>query len=309
MTKYYQPHRLLLAALAVFSLVLSSCSPQAPTPSKKTIVVTYSLLGSLVKDLVGDQFEVHVAMPNGLDPHEWEPSAKDIEILNKASLIVANGLGLEGGMEGALAQAAQAGVPFFTASEHLIIRTVKEGQGLPTGDEDQAVGAQDPHLWLDPVRLKTVVAALATDLKTRFGTDLAARATDLEGRLDALAAQVQTQVAAIPAEKRLLVTGHESLGYFAEAFDFTLVGAIVPSLSTRAEVSASDMAALKKAIEGKKVSVIFTELGTPPKVAEALATEVGVNVVEITTHALLDDGSYFTFYQSLASTVIEALKN
>jgi zinc/manganese transport system substrate-binding protein len=261
-----------------------------------------------VKDLVGDQFEVQVSMPNGLDPHEWEPSAKDIEAMNKASLIVANGLGLEGGMEGALAQAAQAGVPFFTASEHIAIRTVKEGQGLPTGDEDQAVGAQDPHLWLDPLRLKTVVSALAADIKIRFGTDLSARAIDLGARLDALTVQIQAQVAEIPAEKRLLVTGHESLGYFADAFGFTLVGAIVPSLSTRAEVSASDMADLKNTMKGRKVSVIFTELGTPPKVAQALGTEVGLKVVEITTHALGDDGSYFTFLQSLATTVVSALQ-
>jgi zinc/manganese transport system substrate-binding protein len=293
---------------AVLALLAAGCAP-APAPSgKKTIVVTYSILGSLVKDLAGEEFDVAVSMPNGLDPHEWEPSAQDIEALNKASLIVANGLNLEGGMEGALAQAAQGGVPIFTASEHLVIRTVKEGQGLPTGDEDQAVGAQDPHLWLDPVRLKSVVSALAAELKTRFGTDLDARAADLNARLDALAAEIAAGVASLPVEKRLLVTGHESLGYFAEAFGFTLIGAIVPSLTSQAEVSASDMAALKKAVQGRKVTVLFTELGTPPKVAEALGTEVGARVVAITTHSLLADGSYFTFVRTLAKTVIEALR-
>jgi len=222
--------------------------------------------------------------------------------------VVANGLGLEGGLEGALAQAEAQGVAFFTASEHIVIRTVKEGQGLPTGDEDQAVGAQDPHLWLDPVGLKSVVTALAAELKTRFGTDLEARAIDLNGRLDSLAATVQAQVASLPQDRRLLVTGHESLGYFADAFGFTLVGALVPSLSTGAEVSASDMAALKAAIQGRKVTVIFTEVGTPPKVAEALGAEVGLRVVEITTHALGKDGSYFTFLTDLAATVAGALK-
>jgi zinc/manganese transport system substrate-binding protein len=246
-------------------------------------------------------------MPNGLDVHEWEPSAKDIETLNKAALIVRNGLNLEGGMEKSLAQAVSLGVPVFTASDHIAIRTVKAGEGLPTGDADQAAGAQDPHLWLDPQQLKAVVKALAVDLKTRFGTDVSANATDLSTRLDALTAEIKAEVAALPEEKRLLVTGHESLGYFAEAFGFTLVGAIVPSLSTRAEVSASDMADLKKTIQGKSVKVIFTELGTPPKVAEALGNEVGIKVVEITTHRLLDDGSYFSFLRSLAQAVVNAL--
>jgi len=294
--------------LLVSALSLSSCTPSTPsTKGEKVIVVTYSVLGSLVKDLVGDQFEVVVPMPNGLDPHEWEPSAKDIETLNKAALIVRNGLNLEGGMEGVLSQAASLGVPMFTASEHLAIRTVKVGQGLPTGDEDQAVGAEDPHLWLDPVRLKSVISALAAELKTRFGTDLESRAVDLNNRLEALAMEIQAQVAAVPEEKRLLVTGHESMGYFAEAFGFTLIGAIVPSLSTRAEVSASDMAALKTAIQGKKVSVLYTELGTPAKVAQALGSEVGIQVVEITTHALPEDGSYFTMLRNLANQIVAPL--
>jgi zinc/manganese transport system substrate-binding protein len=289
-------------------LILAGCAPAPVASDKKTIVVTYSILGSLVKDLVGDQFDVVVSMPNGLDPHEWEPSAKDIEALNKASLIVRNGLGLEGGMDGALAQAEAAGVPMFTASEHITIRTVKAGQGLPTGDPDQAEGAQDPHLWLAPLGMKAVVVALAVDLKSRFGIDLSARATDLSGRLDALDTQIRAKVAALPEAKRLLVTGHESLGYFAEAYGFTLVGAIIPSLTDQAEVSAADMVALKKTIQAKKVAVIFTELGTPPKVAQALGKEMNLKVVEITTHALLTDGSYFTFFGTLSDTIIHALQ-
>jgi len=246
-------------------------------------------------------------MPNGLDPHEWEPSAKDRETLNKAALLVTNGLGLEGGMEGALAQAHASGVPVFTAADHITIRHVKAGQGIPTGDADQAVGAADPHLWLDPRGLKAVVLALAEELKTRFGTDLDARAADLGARLDALDAEIRTMVAAVPVEDRLLVTGHESLGYLADAYGFTLVGAVIPSLSSRAEVSAADMANLKTLIQGRHVRAIFTELGTPPRVAEALGTEVGLKVVEVTTHALGPDGSYFSFLKALAGALVSAM--
>ena len=298
----------LIGATLGLLLLLLSCTAQTPkTQARPTVVVTYSLLGSLVKDLVGDEFEVHVSLPNGLDVHEWEPSAKDIEALNKAALIVRNGLGLEGGMERALTQAQAAGVPQFVASDFIVVRTVKSGQGLPTGDPDQAVGAQDPHLWMDPLRMKAIVQALAVALKTRFGTDLSTRAADLASRLDALDARVRAKVDALPPEKRLLVTGHESLGYFADAYGFTLVGAIVPSLTDQAEVSAADMAGLKKTIQRTKVRVIFTELGTPPKVADALGRELGLKVVEITTHALGPDSSYFTFLETLSDTVVGAL--
>ncbi|HTX92264.1 MAG TPA: zinc ABC transporter substrate-binding protein, partial [Anaerolineales bacterium] len=120
----------LLVGAIVLSILLSACQPTTTAQTdKKTIVVTYSILGSVVKDLVGDRANVIVLMPNGQDPHEWEPSAKDVETLTHADLIVQNGLGLEGGMQKALAQAQDAGVKFFTASDHITVRHVGQGEG------------------------------------------------------------------------------------------------------------------------------------------------------------------------------------
>src|SRR6185503_15412540 len=138
---------------------------------------------------------------------EWEPSAKDIETLTKTDLIVQNGLGLEGGMEKALQQAKDAGVRFFTASDHITIRKVGEGEGIPTGDPDQAVGAEDPHLWKDPLAMKEVVAALAEQIKMDLGLDLSDRAKDLEDRLDSLNKELIDMVATVPEANRKLVTG------------------------------------------------------------------------------------------------------
>ncbi len=83
-----------------------------------------------------------------------------------------------------------------------------------------------------------------------------------------LNSQVAEILAMVPPDDRKLVTGHESMGYFAQRYGFKLVGVIVPSLSSQAEVSAADLAALKQAIEANHVKAIFTELGTSPAVAE-----------------------------------------
>ncbi len=298
-----------LYGLLIFSLLFSACQANVPAVnSQKTIVVTYSILGSVVKDLVGNKANVIVSMPNGQDPHEWEPSAKDIEILTKADLIVQNGLGLEGGMEKALAQAKEAGVKFFTASDHITVRHVGAGEGIPSGDPDQAVGAEDPHLWMDPVDMKSIVDALAAQIKTDLGIDLSDQAKNLDARLDSLIQEVTSSVAAIPADKRKLVTGHELMGYYAQRFGFKLVGAIIPSVSSQAEVSASDLAALKKLIEENQVKAVFTELGTPPAVADAIGKETGVKVIELTTHSLPEDGSYFTFMHNLTNVIVDGLK-
>ncbi len=301
--------RILLSLIISVPFLLISCQPSGGAANgKKSIVVTYSILGAVVRDLVGDQANVIVSIPNGLDPHEWEPSAKDIEAINKADLVIQNGLGLEGGLEKTLAQARANGVRFFTASDHITIRHVGAGEGIPSGDPDQVVGAPDPHLWMDPLTVKSVVNALVPELKQDFDIDVSARAGDLAGRLDSLNQQIAGMVAAVPPDSRKLVTGHESMGYFADRYGFKLVGVIIPSLSSQAEVSAADLAALKQAIADNQVKVIFTELGTPTAVASAIGQETGVRVVQLTTHILPPDGSYSTFMTNVGATVTDALK-
>lgn len=297
-----------LTLLVIVSMAACQLNPQSAGNGKKSIVVTYSILGSVVKDLVGDSANVIVLMPNGADPHEWAPSAKDIETLNKADLVVQNGLGLEGGMQKPLEEAKLKGVRTFIASDHITIRKVGEGEGIPSGDPDQALGAEDPHLWTDPLIMKTVVAALANQLKSDLGVNVDNRSTDLQARLDSLDNELSSMIAELPQTNRKLVTGHESMGYFAQRYGFKLVGAIIPSITTQAEVSASDLAALKKLIQENNVKAIFTELGTSPAVAKAIGAETGVKVIELTTHSLPADGSYFTFERNMVRVIVDGLK-
>ena len=300
--------RILLSALLVLAFVtVLSCEPSSST-SKKSIVVTYPVLGSIVKELVGDKANVIVSVPNGLDPHEWEPSAKDIERINKADLVIENGIGLEAGMQKTLRAARRSGVKFFTASDYIAVRHVGPGEGIPSGDPDQVIGAPDPHLWMDPLVIKSVVSALAPELMKVLNLDVTSQASDLENRLDKLNAEVADTLSVIPPENKKLVTGHESMGYFAQRYGFKLVGMIIPSLSTQAEVSAADLATLKKAIGESHVKAIFTELGTSPAVANAIGVETGVKVVELTTHVIPGDGSYFTFLRNVVTVITNALK-
>ena len=294
--------------LAVLLLFLPACNGSGATTGKKSIVVTYSILGSVVKELVGNQANVIVSIPNGLDPHEWEPSAKDIEAINKADLVIQNGLGLEGGMKKTLALAQSNGVKFFTASDYITIRHVGAGEGLPSGDPDQATGAADPHLWTDPLAMKDVVAALAGYLKTNLDINVDAQSQYLQARLDNINTQVAAEVSVLPQDSRKLVTGHESLGYFAQRYGFKLIGAVIPSLSDQADVSAADIATLKQEILDNNVKAIFAEQGTSPAVVNQIGAETGARVVELSTHILPSDGSYFTFETELAATIVDALK-
>jgi zinc/manganese transport system substrate-binding protein len=303
--------RAVIAVLGI-AVLAAACTPASATPSGpasgKSIVVTYTVLGAVVKDLVGDAARVTVLMPNGSDPHDWAPSAKDIETMSKADLLVENGLNLEGGMGDAFTQAEKAGVKRFIAADHITVRHVGAGEGIDSSDPDQAVGAPDPHLWMDPLTMRDVVAALAVALKTDLGIDVSSRATDLESRLTALNDQLAAILNTVPAAQRALVTGHESLGYFAQRYGYKLVGAIIGSLSSQAETSAGTLAALEAKVRAAGVKAVFTELGTNPTVAQAVGADTGAKVVPLTTHALPPDGSYSTFLINIANLVAENLK-
>ncbi len=295
------PMRLRLAALAVVAaLAAAGCGGAggSPPPSGPSVVVTYSVLGAVVTELVGDHAAVTVLMANGVDPHDWSPSAKDIERVMNADIVVANGLGLEEGLAKTLEEAEKAGVAVFRATDHIQVRELAE-------ESDHAGG--DPHFWVDPISMRDVVAALATELAAA-GIDVADRSADLQQRLVDLDVEARETLAVVPETGRKLVTGHESMGYFADRYGFQIVGTVIPGLSSQGEVSAGELAALKAQIEAEGVWAIFTEIGTPAAVVEAVGRETGVDVVELPSHTLPDDGSYFTFIRQIASDVAGALR-
>jgi zinc/manganese transport system substrate-binding protein len=299
----------LLAAAVTAAMVLSACagsgsdgSADADTPH---VVVTYAVLGAVVADLVGDAATVTVLMGDGVDPHDWAPSARDIETVMNADLVVANGLDLEEGLLDVLEQAEGDGVPVFHATDHITVRELDDDGHDEQGDEDGHDGG-DPHFWVDPISMRDVVTALGAKL-AEVGIDVTDRTADLEGRLTELDVETRTTLDDIPADGRKLVTGHESMGYFADRYDFTLIGAVVPGLSSQGEVSAGELAALRDEIVAAGVPAIFTEVGTPAAVVQAIGQEAGVQVVELPSHNVPEDGSYFSFIRAISSAIAGAL--
>ena len=304
--------RFLIACFAIGSLVTTAgCGGEdsSSTSDRPSVVVTYSILGAVVSEVVGDAADVKVLMPNGIDPHEWEPSAKDIELLNQTDLIVSNGLDLEGNVMEAIEAVEKDGVAVFHATDY--IEVIEFGAGGHDDDEeavhDDEHGSGDPHFWTSPVEMAAVVEALGVALAD-IGIDTGDRAAMTKEELLNIDQEIRGLVESIPVESRILVTGHESLGYFAHEYEFEVVGAVIPSLSSEAEASAGDLAALKQTIADEGVSVIFTEMGTSPDVVEALADEAQVSVVELSTHFLPEDGTYKAFILQLASMISVALQ-
>ncbi len=287
--------------LGTVAMLAAACSGAGPTsaPGIPSVVVTYPILGAVVAELVGDRATVTVLMGNGVDPHDWSPSAKDIERVEKADLVVANGLNLEEGLAKPLAEAEKRGVVVFRATDHVKVRQQATADGRST--------AGDPHFWVDPLAMRDVVLALVPALGS-VGIDVADRAPALATRLADLDAATRATLAVIPEARRLLVTGHESMGYFADRYGLRLVGAVIPGLTSQGDVSAGQLADLRAAIEAQGVAAIFTEIGTPRAVVEAIGRETGVTVVELPSHTLPADGSYFSFIGQIATAIATALR-
>lgn len=309
--RLHRPIPLVVLVIAVvmgaLSLVGCGTGSSSADTGRPVIVVTTPVLGSVVRQVVGARADVQVLMPNGADPHEWRPSARDVAALDHADLIVQNGLGLESGLTEAIAQAKDDGVPVFTATDHITVRRVGPGEGGASGDPDRQAGAEDPHFWTDPLAMRSVVLALPPAVGSAAGIDVRAGATAEAARLSRLSRDAARVLARVPPGRRDIITGHESLGYFADRFGFRIIGAVTPSLSTGAEASAAHVADLATAARAHGACAVFGEVGTPAAVTGAVAAEAGARVVELSTHALPPNGGYDAFITGIAAAVADAL--
>ena len=272
---------------------VAACSTTSSESSSPQIVVTYSVLGSIVTDLVGDAAEVTILIPDGQDPHEFQPSARDIETINNADIVISNGLDFEEGLLEVLASAEENGVPQYRVGNHIT-------QRIEEGDHNIA----DPHLWLSPANFIQALPSLTSAINEAAGLSIdSAAQSDALTQLDE---DITSVIKSIPS--CVLVSGHDELGYFSDHYGCTVVGAIIPSFSTTAEATASQIANLKKLATENDVKAVFTGLGTPPEISEQLANELGIAAVSLSTHYLNGAANYREFMLNLANQIAEVLR-
>ncbi|MFQ1004291.1 zinc ABC transporter substrate-binding protein AztC [Modestobacter sp. SSW1-42] len=294
------------AALLVAAGVLTGCA--AGSTDRPLVVVTTDVLGDVVGELVGEQAEVMTLMPRGADPHSFEVSAQDAARLRSADLVVANGLGLEEGLATQVEATRADGVPVVEAGAAVeVLQWVSE----------DASGV-DPHFWTDPARMATVTDVLAEALAEHVdGLDadvLAADVAGYQGQLAELDAWMGEQLAQVPPARRNLVTNHHVFGYLADRFGFTVVGAVVPSGTTLAAPSASDLDELATSVRAAGVRTIFVDSSQPDRLAQVLAEQAAVDVAvtPLFTESLSGPGegaeTYLAMMRSNTEDIVAGLR-
>ena len=298
-------------------------SSPSESGERPQIVVTTNILGDVVSAAVGDQADVEVIMPLGSDPHDFAPSARQAESMENADLLIVNGAGFEEGMLDIIANVSDSGTNVFSFAEQIDLLEFTgehsdDEHSDEEGEEHSDEEGGDPHIWTDPTRIITAVEALEPVVAGLAGVDSEALATSFDNYLAELAsldAAMEDTLAAVPEAQRVIVTNHEVFGYFADRFDFEVVGAIIPSLTTNAEPSASDLDELVEVIEAEGIQAIFGETTQSSNLADAIADEVGgaVEVVELFSESLGEDGSgaetYIGMMQTNADLIATALSS
>lgn len=290
----------------------STTTARTGSGERIAVVATTAPVADLVRNVGGDAVSVHQILAPGTDPHEYEPRPKDITAGADAKVVFASGLGLDDWIDDVLKQGGN-DVDLVRLGDDVPDLLSSGGHEQEHGDDDHEHGDEsaerhddhadesaadhadhaddhaghdhgdgehDPHWWHDPEnaiaatdRIRDALIAADPAARDAITASAAAYRTELERLDDA----VEQCFDAIPERDRKIVTSHDALGYFADAYDITVIGAVIPSQTTRAQASAADVDRLAREIREQDVKAIFPESSVNPKVAEALAAETGVD--------------------------------
>ncbi|WP_328346901.1 zinc ABC transporter substrate-binding protein AztC [Streptomyces violaceus] len=288
-----EARRLRTFLLALLTLALAGAGTGcASSDDRPRVVVTTNILGDITKQIVGDEADVTVLMKPNADPHSFGLSAVQAAELERADLVVFNGLGLEENVLRHVESARESGVATFEAGKAADPLTFQAQDG---GPEEEA-GQPDPHFWTDPDRVRKAAGLIADQVvKHVDGVDekeIRDNADHYDGQLADLTAWMEKSFDRIPEQRRALVTNHHVFGYLAERFGFQVVGAVIPSGTTLASPSSSDLRSLTGAMRKAGVRTVFADSSQPKRLAEVLRTELGnrTRVVELYSESLTEKG-------------------
>jgi ABC-type Zn uptake system ZnuABC Zn-binding protein ZnuA len=268
------------------------------------VLATTTFLADIARNVAGDRLPVDSLLPVGADPHSYEPIPADAVKIGKSTVLIVNGLDYEQFLTPLLQNAGGQRL-IITASNGLKPRETQE-EGRPV---------TDPHMWLDPNRVITYVENIRDGLSQADPDGAATYKSNADAyiaKLKDLDSWIKEQVAQIPSSQRLLVTNHESLGYFSERYGFTIIGKILQSVSSVASVSAQQMAALIDQIKATHAPAVFLDASDNPDLAKQIAEETDVKVVTDLHLESLTDGAPSATYLDMmkydVTQIVSALR-
>lgn len=285
--------------------------------AKLRVVVSTSQIADIVRNVGGDEVDLTVLMGPGVDPHLYKATARDVISLQRADLILYNGLHLEGRLAETFSKVNKLGRTVVAVAE-----AVPDEQLLASADYEDA---HDPHVWFDPELWVYVIKEVEASLVAADSSNaklFAERASIYTSKVEALTGWAQQQLDSIPEGQRVLVTSHDAYNYFGQAFGFQVVG--VQGVSTASEAGLADIAKTSDFIKERGIPAIFVESSVSPATIERISRDSGAKVGgELFSDALgalgelhsgangekYDVGTYLGMFKYNVDTIVRALNN
>lgn len=304
--------RLMLAGLALALLAAFPTRAQPAPPKPIEVVTSFSILADLTRQVAKERAVVTSLVAPNADAHVYQATPADARKVKEAGLIVMNGLGFETFMP-RLIKSAGTKAPVVTATNGIKPLKAAADHGHGHG-HSHGHGANDPHAWQSIEAVKTYIGNIRDGLIKADPAGEAVYRRNAEAyltELTALKADLEKTFSALPKERRLAITSHDALAYFAREFGFTFEA--VQGVSTDSEPSARDVARIIRLSREKKARAIFVENMSSPRIAEQIARETGARIGgTLFSDALSDEKgpapTYIAMMRHNAKTIFEALK-
>jgi zinc/manganese transport system substrate-binding protein len=268
-----------------------------------------TVLSDIARNVGGNRVEVREIIKQGSDPHLYEPTPGDIKKISNVQIVLASGLGFEPYLDKLRSSVEKSGVQFVVAGSAVKPIACME---VDHHDHSHADNATDPHWWhsianVEAVTLQVRDAFIAADPAGR--TEFEANAKAFDDKLKSLSKWVRLELAGLPKSKRILVTSHDALGYFAKDYGFEILP--VQGISTADQPSSQKVRHLIQEIKDRKVKAIFAENIENPKVLRQITIESGANLGGTLYADGLgsgDAGTYLGMMRCNVTTIVGALQ-
>ncbi len=295
------------------ALLVAGAAVGAGTEKQVKVVASFSILGDMVKNVGGDRVSVTTLVgPNG-DAHVYEPNPSAARAVSAADLVVVNGLGFEGWIDRLIQISGYKG-PVVVATTGIKPREMSLKEKEEIGPSFGHGHLIDPHAWQDLSKGIIYVDNIAKGLISvdpAGASTYQANAAAYKAKLADLDRWVKGEFATIPQANRRMITSHDALGYLGAAYGIEILSPM--GVSTESEPSAGGIAKLIRQIRKEKITAVFIENVTDPRLMQQVARESGISLGgELYSDALSNpDGpasTYLEMFRNNVAKIVAAMR-
>ncbi|WP_052537460.1 metal ABC transporter solute-binding protein, Zn/Mn family [Gloeocapsa sp. PCC 73106] len=304
--------RFIFRSIVASALLVGLVNHKATADNRPLVVATTSVLCDLTEQIAQETINLQCLVAPGVDPHVYQPKPRDRQLIDSAQLILYGGYNFDESL-----------IKLINASNNPATKVAVHERAVPNplmgaGDDHEhetGENVPDPHVWHDPNHGIAMVKVIAQELETLLPRQALLYQQNAQSIITELAeidTWIAQQIATIPPEQRKLVTTHDALGYYVNAYGLEFEGAL-SGLSTDESPTAARVTELVRNIQATQVPTIFAETSVNPQLIETVAREAKVTVSEreLYTDGLGEEGTDGDTYQKMlianTRTIVEGL--